>query len=91
MFYRNYQTTIFKSRDTNYGLGEYHKNETLKRFGLLGHLQELHEAFHLFNFCDTHLDVSLLGINMYHLKLTSESYKLKVEMYTLGFIKRLGF
>ena len=33
-------------------------------------------VFLLFQFCDTHLEVPLISMNMYHLELTPESYKL---------------
>ena len=36
--------------------------------------------FLLFRFCDTHLEVPLISMNMYHLELTPESYKLFVSI-----------
>ena len=33
----------------------------------------------LFNFCDTHLEVPLISMDMYHLELTLESYKFPIK------------
>ena len=50
-----------------YGLGKvlgvYYKKETLK-------------TKLVFHFCDSHLEVSLISMNMYQLELMPESYKL---------------
>ena len=48
-------------------MGEYQKNETLKRLYI--------GVFLVFHFRDSHQEVSLISINMYHIELKPESYK----------------
>ena len=38
--------------------------------------RNIYIVFLVFHFCDTHLEISLISINMYHLVFTPDSYKL---------------